>query len=277
MSAERTWRKIRLLCFEAVMLILTLVVIIPLLVMVFGSFKNAQEAALFNLKPPTKWLFSNYAYVFVHGNLGRALVNSFIVVVGSVGISIVASAPCSYILARRRTRFTTSTYNLFLIGLFAPIAIVPTVFLLKYMGILGDYWGLILVFSAVRMSFCVFLFTGFIRSVPRELDEAAYIDGASPTRIFISIIAPLLKPVMVTNLAITTMSVWNDYMLPMYLLSSPSKWTMPLTIYSFFGQYFRDWNLVFADLTITALPMIILYLFAQKYIVAGMTVGAVKA
>ena len=82
---------------------------------------------------------------------------------------------------------------------------------------------------------------------------------------------------MVTNLAITTMSVWNDYMLPMYLLSKPSKWTMPLTIYSFFGQYFRDWNLVFADLVITALPMIILYLFAQRFIVSGMTAGAVKA
>ena len=115
-----------------------------------------------------------------------------------------------------------------------------------------------------------------MKNVPRELDEAAFIDGCRPVRLFFTIVAPLLKPIVATNVVFISMNIWNDMMIPLYLVNDPSKTPVSLSVYQFYGSYFRDWNLVFADLVIASVPMIVLYFYLQKYIVSGLTVGAVK-
>ena len=122
----------------------------------------------------------------------------------------------------------------------------------------------------------MFILTNFIYTIPREMDEAAVIDGCGPIRLFFRIILPMLLPVVLTNIVIVAMGTWNDLQTPLYLLNSSKNLTMPLTVYNFKGRYFSDWNLIFADLVLVALPMIVLYVFCQKYIVAGTSAGAVK-
>jgi raffinose/stachyose/melibiose transport system permease protein len=154
--------------------------------------------------------------------------------------------------------------------------IIPTIQVLQAFHLYGSYTSVILIYAAVNLSFGCFLYTGYIKSVPRALDEAAIMEGASLFRVFFKILFPLLKPISVTVFLLIFLSIWNDINLPIYFLPDPSKWTMPLSVYGFFGRYSSNWNLVFANLTLTALPVVILYLTAQKYIVSGLLAGAMK-
>jgi raffinose/stachyose/melibiose transport system permease protein len=136
--------------------------------------------------------------------------------------------------------------------------------------------GLIIAFTSSMIPFCMFVIRNFISSVPVELDEAAVIDGAGPVRLFFGIILPLLKPIMVTAFILQFMGVWNDFMTPLYLSATSKMWPMNLAVYNFFGKMSSYWNYVFADIVLTVLPVVIVYLIGQKYIVSGMTSGAVK-
>jgi raffinose/stachyose/melibiose transport system permease protein len=136
--------------------------------------------------------------------------------------------------------------------------------------------GLILISIGSNISWSMFVMTSFIQTIPRELDEAAVIDGYGPVKLFYLIIFPLLKPVVMTNVVIIGMNTWNDLMTPLYFLNSSKNITMPLTVFNFMGMYYSRWNLIFADVVLVALPMVLVYAFLQKYIVAGITAGAVK-
>lgn len=255
---------------------MSLLVIVPLLITVFGSFKNPAEAQQFSLRLPTEWQFGNYAHVIEEGGIGRALANSVIITAAVTVMVLIFGCMCAFIISRRQNRFTKGVYLLFLLGMVSPIQIVTTFGLLRALNLVGTYLGVIMIITALQMPWTIFVLTGFIKTVPRELDEAALIDGARPLRIFFQIILPLLKPILATALVTTAMGAWNEFMVPLYFFNTSSKWTMPLTVYNFFGQYASNWNYVFADLVLTALPIAILYLFCQKYIVSGMTSGAVK-
>jgi len=277
--SKRTFRK-KALLGKIIMTILvglsSILIIVPLLIMVFGSFKTPAEAQKFNLELPTQWMFSNYTYVFQTGGIGKAMLNSVIVTVAVTALTIVSSGLCAFIISRRRGRYTSSLYNVFLLGMVSPMQVVTTFALLKIIHLTGTYIGVIFVETAIQLPWAIFMFTGFIKNVPRELDEAAYIDGARPLTMFFRVILPLLKPIVATTLVSTAMGAWNEFMIPLYFFNTSDKWTMPLTVYNFFGQYSSNWNYVFTDLVLTALPITILYLYCQKYIVAGMTAGAVK-
>lgn len=256
---------------------LSLIIILPLLIMLFGAFKNDVEAAQFTILPPTTWHFENFAFVIQSGNILRAFFNSFLITTVSVVVGVFSATMAGFIIQRRAgSKGASVLYYLFFLGMIAPVQIVTSYAVLRALGLLGSYVGIILMYVAINLPFSVFLYTGFMQGLPREVDEAAIVDGCSVWRVYFSIILPLLKPVIATNVVIFGMSVWNDFQLPLYFLSSPSRWTMPLTVYNFFGQYFSNWNYVFADLILTALPILLVYLFAQRYIVAGMTQGAVK-
>jgi len=162
------------------------------------------------------------------------------------------------------------------LGMIAPMQTIPTFAMLKVLGLLGAFAGVILVMTAVLLPWIVFMFIRFIQELPVEFDEAAYIDGLSALGIFFRIILPISQPILATATVLTAMSAWNEFMIPLYFFNSQDKWTLPLTVYNFFGQYFSDWNYVFADLLITALPVTLLYLYLQKYIISGMTEGAIK-
>lgn len=259
-----------------VLLLMACIVMVPLLIMILGSFKNSMEASLFDIRLPTTWHFENYREVIIEGELLRAFLNSIFITVASVALTIFISSLASFILARRQTKVSEFLYYFFFIGSLAPMQVIPTIKIFQTVNMYGGYFSAILVYCATNISFSCFLYVAFIKGIPRGLDEASFLEGASVFKVFFSVVFPLLKPVNITIMILIFMGIWNDINIPIYFLSSPSKWTMPMSVYGFFGRYSSNWNYVFADLTLTALPVIILYLAAQRYIVTGLTAGAVK-
>ncbi len=253
-----------------------LLIVIPILIVVLGSFKTSAETLVPNLNLPERWMWSNYVYVYEKGKIGRALLNSVFLTTVVVLICLIISALCAFVLSRRKNRYTKAADMLFKMGMIAPMSVIPTLLLMQKLHLSGTYLSAILLYTAINLPWAVFIYSNFMRALPRTLEEAAIIDGCGPFRLFMNIVFPLLKNVTVTNIVVIAMGVWNDFMIPIYFFTSSSKWTLPMSVYNFYGLYFRDWNYVFADLIITSLPMVLLYLFAQKYIVSGLMAGSVK-
>ena len=248
------------LLLEFILLLASLLVVIPLLVVIFGSLKSQAEAMRFDLALPSELHLENFVKVAQKGNVPLAFKNSMIVTAAVVLVVTLCTSLSSFVIARRNDRFSSFLSGYYSLGLIVPWAIVPTVLLLKTLNI---PWG-------------SFIITNFINTIPRELDEAAAIDGCGPLTLFFRVVLPLLKPVVATNTIIVGMGAFNELQAPLYLLSSSALTTLPLTVYNFKGRYFSEWNLIFADLLLVALPMVILYVICQKYIVSGVTAGAVK-
>lgn len=261
---------------EALLLLASLLIIFPILIMIFGSFKTSAEVLSFSLALPEKWMFSNYARVFEEGGIPRAFMNSLIITGISSIINIIASSAASFILARRDTKFANTLYMYFFMGLIAPMSTITTIRIVQWLGFYGSTSSVILIYASLNTAFSVFLYSGFIKTIPKALDEVAFLEGANVFGVFFRIVTPLILPVNATVAIMVFMSVWNDITIPLYFLTDSSTWTMPLSIYNFYGKYSRDWNLIFANLVLTSLPVFILYLFGQKYIVSGLTAGAVK-
>lgn len=264
------------LILEVLLWVLSIFVIYPILMVVFTSFKTKGEASYLNISLPREWLFENYKTVWEQGNVLRSLGNSCVITVSSVLIVVALTSMLSYVLVRRDTKPCRVIYRCMTFGIIAPFAALPTIELLKGIGLYGGRVGLICVYSALYIPFSTMLFTSFIKGIPRELDEAAVMDGAKGGKLFLQVIFPLLKPVLATTAVLNFMWIWNELQIPMYLLNSSAKWTLPLSVYNFYGQYSRSWNLVCADMVLISIPVILVYIFAQKYIIAGMTAGAVK-
>jgi raffinose/stachyose/melibiose transport system permease protein len=254
----------------------SILVVVPFLMMVLGSFKDAREAAEMSIALPSVWHFENYAQVFARANILRAMRNSIVITFLSVAVTVLAASTAAFYFGRVGGRRARVISNLFYLGLIAPPAIVTSIKLLQFLGISGTYLGVILVFSAMNIPFAVFLIAGLVKTIPRELDEAAVIDGCSPAGLFFRVVFPLLAPVVATASIVVFMAVWNSFMIPLYFLNQSTKWTMPLTVYGFFGQFLSDWHLVFTDLLLTAAPVNVVYAVAQKYIIEGIATGAVK-
>ena len=253
-----------------------LLIVIPISIVVLGSFKTSAETLVPNLNLPERWMWSNYVYVYEKGKIGRALLNSVFLTTVVVLICLIISALCAFVLSRRKNRYTKAADMLFKMGMIAPMSVIPTLLLMQKLHLSGTYLSAILLYTAINLPWAVFIYSNFMRALPSTLEEAAIIDGCGPFRLFMNIVFPLLKNVTVTNIVVIAMGVWNDFMIPIYFFTSSSKWTLPMSVYNFYGLYFRDWNYVFADLIITSLPMVLLYLFAQKYIVSGLMAGSVK-
>lgn len=253
-----------------------LLIVIPISIVVLGSFKTSAETLVPNLNLPERWMWSNYVYVYEKGKIGRALLNSVFLTTVVILICLIISALCAFVLSRRKNRYTKAADMLFKMGMIAPMSVIPTLLLMQKLHLSGTYLSAILLYTAINLPWAVFIYSNFMRALPRTLEEAAIIDGCGPFRLFMNIVFPLLKNVTVTNIVVIAMGVWNDFMIPIYFFTSSSKWTLPMSVYNFYGLYFRDWNYVFADLIITSLPMVLLYLFAQKYIVSGLMAGSVK-
>lgn len=269
-------RRIRNGLIETGFVLLSLAILLPVALMVFGSLKSAPEAARLRLDLPDVWRFDNYALVFEKGKIGRAMLNSVMITFASVFGVVLVSAMAAFYIVRRDTGLNRVMLNVFYMGLVAPLHIITTIQLLQWLHLSGTYISVILIFIALHIPFSVFLFSGFIKTVPKELEEAAEIDGCGPFRLFFFVVFPLLLPVLATCSIINFMGIWNDFMIPLFFLNSSEKWTMPLTVYHFFGRYSSEWNLVFADLMITAAPVLLVYVFAQRFIIDGMTSGSVK-
>lgn len=256
-------------------LVISVVVVAPFGVIILNSFKTKKEAAEMGFSLPTQWnIIENYKEVFETGVL-NAFRNSCIVTLLSVALIILLSATAAYVLQRRGTSVAKKLTTYFVIGLIIPGQIIPTYIICSYLH-LKTFLGAAMVLTAANLPLATFLYLGALKSIPREIDEAAILDGCSSLRMFFTVIFPLLKPMTVTLFILTFMNVWNDFGTTIYFLNKSTNYTLPLTIYNFFSTHSSDWNLVFADVVIVSLPVIILYFCAQKQIMSGMTSGAVK-
>ena len=262
--------------FGALLWVLSLLVIYPLAMVILTSFKEKREANSLNITLPREWLWSNYAEVFKDGSVFRCLFNSVFVSVITVAIVIATASLLSYAVVRRDTPMCRRIDNLMTFGIIAPFAAMPTMKLLQGMGIYGSLWGLILVYSALYLPFSFMMISSYIKGLPKDLDEAAVIDGATGMGLFLKVTVPLLTPIVSTVTILVFMWSWNELQIPMYLLKSSAQYTLPMSVYSFYGAFSTSWNLVCADVIVVSLPIIVLYIFAQKYVVSGMTAGAVK-
>lgn len=257
-------------------ILMSLAVLIPLYMVVLNSLKSSSEAAVIDLTVPQKLIWENYVYVFREGKLGKAFLNSCYVTGVAVLGTVVMSSVTAFIIARRNTRFANAVYNYFLMGLIAPMALIPEVVIMNLLHLSGSYAAVILIHLATRLPLSVMMYTGFIKGIPRAMDESAMLDGAPPLKLFFSIIFPLLKPVVFTNIILTFMAVWNDFQIALYFIGDSAKQTIPLSIYNFVGFMTYQWNYVCAFIVLSILPILVVYLCAQRYIIEGMIAGAVK-
>lgn len=274
MKAKRTLVAI---ITNAIAWLISIICLIPLLLIVFNSFKDKLSAAKMDLKLPAFPLqLENFMIVIEKGKLIQSFFNSMIYSVGSVTLCLILSALAAYVLSRNATKLNSFLYMFIVLGITMPINYVALTKVMMFFHINNTRGGIILLYAAMQIPFSVFLMHGFVARIPLELDEAAVIDGCGPVRLFFTIVLPLLKPAVATVVVLTFLNTWNEFVSPLYFLGSSEKWPMTLSVYNFFGMYFKDWNLVCADILLTSLPVIIVYLLGQKYIVSGMTSGAVK-
>lgn len=257
-------------------LILALVILLPFVMMVVNSFKPMREAALFKLTISKNSSFDNYLTVFKKSNFLRGFKNSAILTVFSVLLVSVTGAMAAYTIQRRNGRFGKIMYYGCFIGMIIPVSMIPTIKLMMSLGIHNTYIGIILYYVAIQLPFSIFLLSGYMKSIPREIDEAALIEGCSPMRLFVQLILPLMVTPLATSTIVTATAVWNDFNGPFYLVSDSKKWPIVVSIYNFVSQYYTNWGTVFAFMSLVILPIIILYSFLQRYIISGLTSGSVK-
>lgn len=272
----KTKRKILNVSKEILMWCLALLVIVPFLIVIFNAFKTKAEAINMSLSLPTQWHWENFVKVWQDGNILRSYGNSLYISVGSVVISVVCSALCAFVLSRNRTRLNRALYVYFSMGLMFPLSMVTVVKVMRTIGLYNNLTGVVLLFGALLIPMSIFLYYGFVNGIPVELDEAAIVDGAGPVRLFFQVILPVMKPVTVTVVMINFLSAWNDFTTPLYLLPDPDKAVVVQQVYNFYGTFTASWNLVSATILYAIVPILVVYIAGQKYIISGMVTGAVK-
>jgi raffinose/stachyose/melibiose transport system permease protein len=255
----------------------SLIAIVPIYLVFVNALKTQPEASSMGVEFPAVPQWANFGTVVDEGKLFTAFLNSLLYSLGGTGLAVLVSALAAYVLARRRTRRHQVLYLLLIMGIAIPTNFVTLTKVLQVTHLIDSQPGMILLYAATQIPFSVFLIYAFVSTLPRELDEAAFIDGCSPIRTFASIVMPILTPVLVTTGILSLLNIWNEFLMPLYFLNSTSRWPMTLAIYNFFGQFQSDWSLVSADIVLTILPVILIYVVAQRWIVSGVSAGAVKA
>jgi len=255
------------------------VFIVPFAFIVLTALKDRKEASLREFSLPTTWhLWENLVQVIQTRDymVITAFINSTILTVASVTLLVVFGAMCGYIMQRRPSVWTSIAGSLVLAGLIIPPAVVPTIWVMQSFGLFKTLHGLILIEVAYGLSFTILLIRAFMATVPRELDEAAVMDGAGAFRVFFQIILPLLKPVVITIVVVQSVAIFNDFTNPLYYLPGSQNATVQLTLYNFQSQFSTAYNLLFMNILLITIPPLLVYLFFNRQIVAGMTAGAVK-
>lgn len=258
-------------------LVICLIHILPFYILLTTSFKASDDLS-------SKWNMPGYLYLDNFSNAWReasmmtAFRSNIIVTVISVALIIVVGSIAAYPLARYQTRWNKFVYAVFVSALIVPplTILVPLYKFMVDIGGMNQYWGIILLFVTFNLPMTIFLYTGFIGTIPRELDEAAMIDGAGRFELFYRILLPLLKPITATVIILTGVAVWNDYQFSVFFLQHPQTRTITVALATFFGQYNSNIGWVAAGSLMGALPMIVLYLFLQRYFISGLASGAIK-
>ncbi len=282
-------RKFGKIVLEVFSMLLFLLFMVPFFIVVINAAKSAKEIMLNPVAWPQDWslMFQNIHTIFVNPATDYigAFIDSVIVTVGSEIIILLFSAMCAWVLVRNKARWSTVIFMCFVSAMVVPFQVVmfPLVRFLKDLGdfihipLMGTYQGIFFAYLGFGSSMSIFILHGFIKSVPLELEEAATIDGCSQAGTFFKIVVPLLQPVCVTVLILNGIWIWNDYLLPLLVLGSNGDvQTLPLAVTAFVGSYVKQWDLILTSAMLAMLPIIILFIFAQKYIIKGMVDGSIK-
>lgn len=256
----------------------TIVVLYPIVVMGLMGFKSTREIFRDPFGLPDTWNLANFVRIWEQTNFPLYFRNSFIVTGGSVLLILVLGVMASYALARYKFRGNELLYLFFLSGLMLPLklAVIPLFIQFRDMGLLNSHLGLICIYAAEGLPSAVFILTGFLRTLPVDLENAARIDGANEPQILWSVMLPLVRPALVIVAIYNLVPIWNDFFFPLVFIQRESLKTLPLGLTVFMGQYSTDWAVLFAGLTVAALPVIILYVVLSQQFIRGLTAGAMK-
>lgn len=262
------------------LIIMVVYTVFPLYVMVLGSFKSLGDLRhnLFGLPHPFQ--FENYLKILnpATSPFLRNLMNSIIIMVGTVVVDVILCSLTGFAFARIDFPGKKILYNYFLLGLLFPlaVAILPMYLQMRDVHLIDTYWGVILPQAAFNLAFHTMLTRSFFKQIPMDLEEAATIDGCGKLGFLIKMVLPLSKPIITTIAVLTLVGSWNQFLLPLLVMNNDTKYTLPLGVMQFQGQYSTDWSSILSYLTLSLIPAIIFYAIAQKQIVAGLTSGAVK-
>lgn len=272
-------RRVHRIILELFMILLSIVWFIPIYYLIVTTLKSPQEATASPLALPKIFVFQNYADAWVKMDFPRAFANTLMITATAVLLIIIFASMAGYALARTKTKWGIRLFLFFLAGMVVPFQmnIVSLYKIVKNLHLMNSLLAVILVNVAINTPQAVFLFKEFIEStIPRELEEAAEIDGCGVLRKFFAIVLPLLKPVVSTVMIIVTLNVWNEFMTPLLFLQSREKDVILQEVSRNIGQFATDWTALFPMMMLGVAPLMVFYVFMQKYIIAGVAAGAVK-
>jgi raffinose/stachyose/melibiose transport system permease protein len=276
--SQKNYSKAQWLIFSLTCIV-SFVIIFPVLFAFMSALKTNGEILANPLSLPTSYNFDNFAKLFEQTNFLQAFINSSIITVVSLILIVLIIPMAAYPLARNKGKFYYVVYIYFIMSFMIPFQtyMIPLFEQLQALGLLGNMFGVINQYIAFSVSLSILLYTSFIRGIPYELEESAGIDGANKFLIFWKIIFPLVTPTTVTIVVLQGLGIWNDFLLPLLVMSGMDVKTVNVEIYQFIGLYSAEWGILFAGTVIAMLPMIIFFTFAQRYFVKGITAGAVKS
>lgn len=265
------------LLLELAGVLLALLFLGPFYFLIVNSFKKLKDILLNAATLPESWALTNFSKAWVAIDFPVVFMNSVIITSISVVALVVISSMMAYRLVRRPTLFNKLLLTVLVAAMIIPFqsVMLPLMRITSLFELRGELYGIVLCYMGFGISLSMFLYHGFIKSVPLEVEEAAVVDGCSPYGVFWRIVFPLLKPITVTVMILNVLWIWNDYLLPVLVINDAMT-TIPLAVQKFFGQYLRKWDLAMAALTLSTIPVVIFFLLLQKHIIEGITAGSVK-
>jgi len=255
-----------------------IVMLYPIFMMVLSGFKTTPEIFMSPFSMPKKFNIENFQVIWEKTNVPRYFLNSIIVTVSSIALLLITGTMAAYAISRYKFRGALMVSLFFLSGLMLPLrlAIIPLFIQLKYLGLIDSLLGLIFIYTAMSLPATVFILTGFLRSLPKELEDSARMDGASELRIMLDIMVPLVSPALVIAGIYSAVPIWNDFFFPLIFIQSPEWKTLAQGLTTFFGEYSINYGVLYAGLSLASLPMILIFIIQSRRFIAGMTAGALK-
>ncbi|AEV28415.1 ABC-type sugar transport system, permease component [Sphaerochaeta pleomorpha str. Grapes] len=274
---------------EIVAVFLFVLFMIPFGMVVLNSAKTSKEIIYNAISLPTRWnqMMTNVMLIFNNATVDYqgAFIDSILITFFSLLVIVLFSSMCAWVLVRNKTTWSRILFMTFVSAMVIPFQVLMYP-LVRWMRVSGDFLhfrllgtipGIVFAYLGFGCSLSIFIFHGFIKNIPYELEESATIDGCSRGRTFFAIVFPLLQPIIITVLILNGIWIWNDYLLPLLMLgSNGAVQTIPIAVTAFAGAYLKQWDLILTSTLIAMLPIIILYLFAQRYIIKGMVEGSIK-
>ncbi|OCT15251.1 hypothetical protein A8709_14225 [Paenibacillus pectinilyticus] len=270
-------KKLRLYFLEAIIFVIAIIYLYPFYYMLESSVKPAKDFYI-PLKFPTKLIWDNYQKVFDKTNFLEAFMNTVLICSGTIALLVIVASMAGYMISRRQEKLFQWVFFIFLTGMIIPLqtSMVPIYKLAMALHIINTRFLLVLLYTAGTIPFATMMYAGFTKNIPRELEESASIDGYGRTRMFWSIIFPLLLPATGTLIVTTLFTFWNDFVGPLLYLQDPHKMTLITQIFRFKTERASDWGPIFSLCFLCTLPLIVIFVFTQKYLLKGMTAGAMK-